>query len=291
MFEGDIKVGLSGTKERIEDILAGRKQIKVFGERNTGSRAVIRMIDASSGLRGAGHPGVSREVLQPFRDRMASFDEMDAGPWKRVYKEAARDSFEELLGPVGAWKHTAPVFSGDFAHHDVSVLFLVRNPYSWALSLHRQPYHIMGPRRADLLSFFNEPWLTLGRDRVERILISPLDLWSLKLAAYRRFERNAEAAGVPFATLRFEDFVADPAGALTASLQKLGDGVTGIEVLEAPTKPNGMDAKTRQNYYGRETWKADLTAQAVSFINARVDWELAQSYGYQRLDPDDFPSN
>ena len=270
--------------------MSGRKQIKVFGERNTGSRAVIRMIDGSSNLRGAGHPGVSREVLQPFRDRMASFDEMDAGPWKRVYKEAARDSFEELLGPVGAWKHTAPLFSKEFVHHDVSVLFLVRNPYSWALSLYRQPYHIIGPRRTDLLSFLKEPWLTLGRDRVERILSSPLDLWTLKLAAYRRFERHAEAAGVPYATLRFEDFVADPAGALTTSLQGLADGVIDINVLETPTKPKGMDAKTRQDYYAREAWKADLTGPSVALINAHIDWALAESYGYARRDPDDFPS-
>jgi len=237
--------------------LSGRKQIKVFGERNTGSRAVIRMIDGSSNLRGAGHPGVSREVLQPFRDRM---------------------------------KHTAPLFSKEFVHHDVSVLFLVRNPYSWALSLYRQPYHIIGPRRTDLLSFLKEPWLTLGRDRVERILSSPLDLWTLKLAAYRRFERHAEAAGVPYATLRFEDFVADPAGALTTSLQGLADGVIDINVLETPTKPKGMDAKTRQDYYAREAWKADLTGPSVALINAHIDWALAESYGYARRDPDDFPS-
>lgn len=263
--------------------------IKVFGERNTGTRAAIQMIDAAAGVSGAGHPGVAGRVIRAFVAQEEALEGVFDDVWKKIYREAIRDLKSEAAGPIGVWKHAAPLYHSDFKQFDVRVLFLVRNPYSWALSLHRRPYHHMGPRRSDMAAFLGVPWMTLGRDQVDRILPSPMDLWSLKLGAYERFARDAREDGVASAVMKFEDFTGDPVGALTEAVEV----VTGKVVAFAPvasTKKDGVQAEERRAHYANELWRGQLTAQVVELINARVDWDLAGRFGYARLEPDAFPA-
>jgi len=123
-------------------------QIKVFGERHTATRAIIKMIDEADGVGGAGHPGVKARDLQPYREMFDQLLEVMNGPWKKVYREAVRDLQDDKVGPVGAWKHAAPRYGGEFKTYDVRVLFTVRNPYSWIVSLHKRPYHYLGAPKA-----------------------------------------------------------------------------------------------------------------------------------------------
>ena len=263
--------------------------IKVFGERNTGTRAAIQMIDAASGVGGAGHPGVPQRKLRGFVEQEAALDGVFKDAWKKVYREAIRDQKSAAAGPVGVWKHAAPFYHSDFKRFDVRVLFLVRNPYSWALSLHRRPYHNMGARRADFAEFLGVPWMTLGRDQVDKILPSPMDLWSLKLSAYRQFARDARRDGMPSAVMTFEDFTHDPVGALTEAAEVVSGKVVAFTPVAGSTKKDGVKASERRDYYANELWRADLTAQSVALINERVNWDIAQHFGYARLDPSDFP--
>lgn len=267
------------------------KQIKVFGERNTGTRAVIRMIDAAAGLRGAGHPGVSAKDLEPYRQMAEQLEEIMPGAWKKVYREAVRDVQDDAMGPVGAWKHAAPIYGSGFLEFDIRVLFMVRNPYSWALSLFKRPYHYLGQRRDEFEEFLVFPWLTMGRDRVDKILGSPMDLWTLKLEAYQFFEERAREAGTPCATLKFEDFVNDPVSSLGGALGQLVEEPVVVEELTVPTKKNGLKAAERRAYYANEEWRSGLTASAVSIMNNWIDWRIAEKYGYPRLDPADFPDS
>jgi hypothetical protein len=147
----------------------------------------------------------------------------------------------------------------------------------------------MGPRRAKLAKFLTVPWMTLGRDHVDKILPSPMDLWSLKLGAYRQFAREARADGMPSVIMKFEDFTHDPVGALTEAVEVVTGKVVSFEVLSESTKKDGVKAAERRAQYANEMWRKDLTAKVVSLINARVDWELAAHFGYERLDPKDFP--
>ncbi len=263
--------------------------IKVFGERNTATRAVIRMIDAADGVTGTGRPGVTGADLRPFREMAQTLEGITGAAWRKVYREAVRDLQDDVLGPVGAWKHAAPVYAPDFVTHGVAVLFTIRNPYSWALALHRRPYHQLGHRVEDFEGFLRQPWLSLGRDRVDKILGSPMDLWSLKLKAYLEFERQAAIGGTRFERLSFEDFVLDPAKSLGAALSALAGREVEVEELEGSTKKGGLDGAGRRHYYASEGWRDGLTASAVAHINARIDWAVAAQYGYAPLDPRDFP--
>ncbi len=262
------------------------KFVKVFGERNTGTRALIRMLAAQDGVR-----------MQPFGERgalnlpqnadlRAVIEATYKGKWRKVYRDALRDNEQAVACPTKAWKHALPVWDQAFAVKRAHVVFCVRNPYSWALSLARRPYHQKGPKTTRMEDFVVQPWLTVARDNMEAVLPSPMELWNRKVAAYGAFMRQAD---VPVRVIRFESFVADPAGEVRQVLSDFG--IPFGDVLPvASTKSPAMTLKDISAYYAREDWRKLLTAEVVTAINGSIDWELAAQYGYYRLKPAEFPS-
>ena len=254
--------------------------IKVFGERNTGTRAIMRMIASVEGLhieRGnAPHP--------QFAEGLANVEANERGIWKRIYREALKDARQDSLGPLGAWKHAAPHYCEAYKNADVKVIFMVRNPYSWALSLFRHPYHILADRPRNLTGFLSQRWLTLRRDGLAMpVLDSPMRLWTLKLRAYAAF-RLAAGSGRT-AIIRFEDFVHAPESELARTLAGFNLPNAPIVALAEPTKPGGQSGADRQRYYAGEVWREALTPTDVALINAMVDWDIAAAHGYQRICP------
>lgn len=264
--------------------------VKVFGERKTAARASIQMLDAAEGIRCVGHMGVPDEVLDPFDEKLKRVVAVQKGPWKRIYKEAIKDLRADLLGPVGAWTHSAPTYNSAFRDHGVSVIFMVRNPYSWILSLYRTPKHTMGHCGGTLDEFLTFPWLPVGRDNVKPgVLSSPMELWSLKLRAYRKFRARAKKEEVKSTQVKFEDFAAFPISSLGQALKRLDIPADGLKALSRSQKPLCGIPEERRTYHVREFWQSELTARNVELINAFVDWDLAEIYGYQPMDPADFP--
>ena len=270
------------------DCMAGDyKFVKVFGERNTGTRALIQMLSAQEGVR-----------MQPFGERGALNLPQNAefraviegtykGKWRKVYRDALRDDEQALACPTKAWKHALPVWDEAYSVKRAHVVFCVRNPYSWALSLARRPYHQKGPRVSGVLDFVTQPWLTVSRDNMAAVLRSPMELWNGKVAAYGAFIR---AADVPTRVIRFERFVADPEVEVRRVLFDFGIWFEGVRAV-APTKNPAVKLEEISKYYRREDWKKTLTAEIVTAINKSINWELAAEYGYYRLDSADFPSS
>jgi len=246
-------------------------KVKVFGERNTGTRATIAMLHTARGVESFKHP----ELAPEQEARLAAWSERVEtayanGPWRRVYIEAIRDMRIEAFGPLGAWKHGCPTYNSAYKEHGISALFLV-------------------PSRApDLDLFMRRPWKTVARDRTLDLLATPLELWNQKLASYEVFARDAKADDMLSTWMRFEDFVAHPGRALNASLGALGVDLGAMRTL-APTKPMGKKARERRYYYGQELWRSELTREDVAFINSAIDWGVAEAHGYERLDPESFP--
>ncbi len=262
------------------------KFVKVFGERNTGTRALIRMLAAQKGVR-----------MQPLGERgalnlpqnaefRAVIEETYKGKWRRVYRDALRDNEQAVACPTKAWKHALPVWDEAYGVKRAHVVFCVRNPYSWALSLARRPYHQKGPKTSSVLDFVTQPWLTVSRDNMAAVLRSPMELWNGKVTAYGAF---MWAASVPARVIRFESFVADPEGEVREVLANFGIPFGDVQAV-APTKNSAMTLEGLSAYYAREDWKKSLTAEVVAAINGSIDWELAAQYGYYRLDPQEFPS-
>jgi len=262
------------------------KFVKVFGERNTGTRALIRMLAAQKDVRmqPLGERGALN--LPQNADLRAVIEGTYKGKWRKIYRDALRDNEQALACPTKAWKHSLPIWDEAFVKKRAHVVFCVRNPYSWALSLARRPYHQKGPKTVRTQDFVTQPWLTVSRDNMDAVLRSPMELWNGKVAAYGAFMRRAE---VPTRVIRFERFVADPEAEVRQVLSDFGIGFKNVRSVVS-TKNSSMTLEDISAYYRREDWKGALTKDTVEAINGAIDWELAAQYGYYRLDPATFPS-
>lgn len=263
-----------------------RPLVKVFGERNTGTRALLQMLRASGDvtLRMAGAGSVvEQERRAELADRIS---EQFTGAWRKLYMDALRDNQRHVTDPLLTWKHAAPMWHGSFADHRASVIFMVRNPYSWALSMARRPYHIAGRQADNFEAFLTRPWLTQRRDNTDILLPDVLALWQAKLQAYRQFAKQAKANGVRTGILNFESFVADPVASARDVLLDCGIVSGNLRPARRNTKDKGRTLAEIQAYYAQECWRADLTCRSVELINARMDWELAGRFGYRRLPPE-----
>ncbi len=260
--------------------------IRVFGERNTGTRALLLMLEAQKTV-------ITRQVaVRKIYDRpenaglRAQISQSFDLPWRRIYSDAIRDMEHTDLCPTQMWKHTAIRWDTVFAAKKAHVVFAVRNPYSWFISLAKNPYHIFGLRPETLAAFATQPWMTQLRDNLAPVLPSPMALWQQKNTAYQAFQARAE---VPVTVIRFEDFVADTVGEITRVLDGFGVAHENIRDIAGSTKEDGQSLQEITAFYAREGWKSRLTSGLVQIINEQIDWDLAAKYGYTPLSPVDFP--
>ncbi len=262
--------------------------IKVFGERNTGTRAVSLML--------ARMPHVQRRVGQRVSPLIngqveaAILAEM-RGSWRRLYLHALRDEAAARESAKDPWKHAAPVLTPEMAAAGVRTICMHRNPYSWFLSFARRPYHLKGPPANSLDAFLHRPWMTERREGVGAVLASPMQLWTLKLAAAERYRVAALDEDLPCEFIAFETFVQDRRAVLEQVLSDMDTCCEGLADLEENTKPGDANLDTLAKYYAKEAWKQDLTQPLVAGINALVDWDLAGRLGYEALDAAAFPQH
>lgn len=259
--------------------------IKIFGERNTGTRALIQMLRAvpEVQLRPDGERGPSNlpEYAALRKQIRRSFDP----EWARIYEDGVRDLEHLATTPTKRWKHAAPLWHPEFERTNAKVIFCVRNPYSWITSLAKRPYHRRGPRSNSLLEFVERPWLTIQREYMAPLLASPLELWNGKNGAYQKF---SDEASIPTATLHFEKFVQDAEFEVTRILSNFDIAANQVKPLEQSTKDdrNISDIRT---FYKAEKWREWLTRDVVEAINNRIDWDVAAPLGYTQLDAHEFP--
>ncbi|MBL1437272.1 MAG: hypothetical protein COB08_013865 [Rhodobacteraceae bacterium] len=260
------------------------RKVKIFGERNTGTRAVVRMLRAQKGV-SPGAPGYKKHDLDALENRI---NEKLEGFHHELFSDALDDIRRSRLGGHSAWKHAAPIVDESYAAKKASVLFLVRDPYSWIAALYRNPYHARAPLPDSLEAFLEQPWLTVRRENIAPILMSPMELWNAKLRAYHAF---AAAAPVPSSVLCFEEFVLNPVEALGAALTGFGISAKGLEEAAEPTKKQGIARDARMHYYKAKAWEQEISPQTAALINTYADWDVAAHFGYLRRDPAEFSAD
>lgn len=263
--------------------------LKIFGERNTGTRAIVRMLQESA----TKWPKVDLGPIDENKDHIAALHQQVNGfrksTWRKIYHDALLDMESELGGPVRAWKHSKPVWDAEYARRNIHIVFSVRDPYSWFLALARRPYHRRGIRANSLEDFAIHPWMTVGRDNMDRVVPSPICLWNGKVAAYQPFRDQADQSGLKTALVRFETFVTTPEETIANVLDGLGEPYESISRIETSTKEDKRPLSEIIDYYRDEKWKSWLTRGLVAGLNDQIDWDVAGIYGYTRLDPKDFP--
>lgn len=260
--------------------------IKVFGERNTGTRAILRML--------ASIPNVKRR-LAPKSEAIgdgaiiAAIESQMIGAWRRHYLHTLKDAACVLENLNDPWKHALPILSPAMIEAEVKTIFMVRNPYSWFLALARRPYHMKGPIALQLDEFAQRPWMTERRENMPVIVRAPMQLWNAKIVGYKSYSLRASQAKLPSKFIRFEDFVQDSLGCLSKVLSAFDVEAETVVALPQNTKREKMRPKQLAQYYGDEQWKSFLTKGLVQILNTQIDWEIALEFGYKQLDANDYP--
>jgi hypothetical protein len=223
-------------------------KVKIFGERNTGTRALTGLLERNSIAQCL--PGTEKE-LAPER-------------FLEIHKdEPAMDELFSTVPAAFAWKHCATYFDDISSLEDCQIIFTVRHPLSWLVGLFDRPYHHLAPIPDTIAEFASQPWKTVKREYLGERSYTPLELYRQKLLSY---------LSAPFEGrfVKFEDIVLDP----EEVLRSFGSE-TAILLLDS-TKPNDpRSLKDMQAYYREERWR-----ERIDGILEEPDWGLFSRFGY-----------
>ena len=138
-----------------------KKNIKIYAERNTGTQYLINLIQLN--LHASILHGVVPESINILQKIIPG-------------KEWLRDLYFILnYGSTLGWEHTSVKSSDELKEYsiiknnDISFITIIKNPYSWALSLYRMPSHQYYSTKITFEEFLQRRWVTIGRDNTKKI--------------------------------------------------------------------------------------------------------------------------
>jgi hypothetical protein len=243
--------------------------IKIYGERNSGTnyleKLIERNIDARL-LRGT----VPQRIVR-LRDQKPG-------------DELVRDLYFRLTYPHNlGWKHALVEPPERLARRaafrrPVAIVTMTKNPYAWALSMYRRPYHGTSQGRT-LEDFLRSAWPTVGRENGPPAFKSPIDMWNQKNASYL-----IPSSRLPVLNLCYNDLLSDPQRVIdrireTFSLRTRG----GFVNIDESTKGESKRYADYRAYYLGEHWRDGLGREAIRIINERLDARVAGRFGFSTL--------
>ncbi|MBO6806800.1 hypothetical protein [Thalassospira sp.] len=247
--------------------------IKVFGERNTGTNALISVIRGNSGS--IVYPSVLAEISPDARKNLAMM--MQLGISKKGSEQLIDATFKGR--PIlQQWKHAATYFDTSTITDDVHFVFTTRHPLSWLIGLFQKPYHILTPKPDNLIAFSEMNWETVIRDNLKSKTFKPLDLYVEKLKSYRDLMGKLEAQGIGYTIIKFEDFVSDQKGVFERLRPHLTNPTENFQELTKSTKEAGKDSAYYRNYYTKEIWRQEFPD--IEKVQLPYESELFEFFGY-----------
>lgn len=227
--------------------------VKIWGERNSGTNLAAALISANSS-----HvllPGKYAELVR-LNPRLPPPTQLKRLP--RSLRENIIDLAFRTSPASHGWKHSSPAYLGDERLPPLITLFLVRNPLSWLVSLHKNPYHL-GPRvPMSFSSFLATRFNTLGRERLNKVALTPPEIWLRKLEAYVSIcERLSTSRSLPRLSL-FENLVTCQVTELKSWKLWLSDPAQVREIVKSQ-KGSQFSSSDYANYYANELWRRDLS--------------------------------
>ena len=242
--------------------------LKVLGERNCGTNYLEQLWEKN------------------FKASILSGNPNRRVPLKRY--ELSHDIYFALTERSNlGWKHAMAPSADLIKRHKgfkkLGIVALVKNPYSFLLSLYKRPYQYIGKKPSTLAEFLTTPWKTTKRERWwEPTFHNPIELWNEKNHSYVSIEKQLPQHVM---VLRYEDLIGDPIESLRKMSNKFGLNGNGLENVTGSTKnDSGKDFDTYRDYYLQEKWREDLSSKAIEVINKNLDKALMDELGYKFID-------
>ena len=240
--------------------------LKVYGERNSGTRYLERLVAANLRVR----------LLRGEAPRFVT--------WLGPDSEAMRDRYFRLTARRNlGWKHRLPPAAAELAEPGscgatARFLTLVKNPYSWILSLLRRPYSATRTY-ASLEELVTSPWATVGRECAPAQFPDAVAMWNAKAAA------NLALPAGRTANLRYEDLIADPEATINALARDLNLGRRSDSFWneQSSTKDSAQTFDDYRSYYLEGRWRQKLSDSQVRLISERLDPAVMAACRYEIL--------
>lgn len=241
--------------------MIGKMKVKIFGERNTGTNYLTKLIENNFEV----------EILKGAITKGSIF----------TLREWTKDLFFKFTKHINlGWKHSAIDVSLILNHNGNPVIItLTKNPYSFLLSLYKRPYHYKGSKPNSFISFLNNHWGLTTRDNCkEKGLNSPVDLWNIKNKSYMNLLNNYSNCLL----FTYEELLENPNKVIVSISEKLNIPLKEeFKNYANSTKNDNKDFNDYQNYYLNELWKNELTKEDLSFINSNLDLNVVSHFGYK----------
>lgn len=241
--------------------------VKVYGERNTGTNYLTKLVQSNFDV---------SLLVGAFPRKLNHW------PLKN---EFVRDSFFRVTyNHTLGWKHACLPSAEAIARSkrkDVALLALVKNPYSWLLSMYKRPYHGLDNSLA-FEDFITSPWPILDRENCPRKRLNLVELWGIKNASYSQLENYPRGMLV-----KFEDLLHNPQDVclrMGKTLKIPASNEFAQNVEQASKKQDAdLNFDYYKDYYLGEKWKEKLSDNQISVINAHLDKTLSRKLGYEIL--------
>ncbi len=244
-----------------------KSKIKIYGERNTGSRYLGSLVGlnlAAELLRGD-VPRIVRKLSQK--------------------NEALRDLFFKITFRRNlGWKHRMAPTAKELKNiplDEILFLTITKNPYPWLLSLYQRPYH-QQKKWKSFEQFLQSPWKTVGRENYSAPFPNPIVIWNQKNRAYLNLKNHASTYNICYEDLLEcpEDIIANIVAEFPITRQK-----NSFENITETTKreDQGKNFDYYRQYYLGEQWKEKLDAASVEIINTYLDRDLMTKFGYETV--------
>ncbi|MEM7208548.1 MAG: sulfotransferase domain-containing protein [Pseudomonadota bacterium] len=256
-----------------------RPLLKVIGERNTGTNYLDSLLEKNLNveLLDGEVPNTLGRIIKGL-----------------LFREMFRDIYFSVSSSRNlGWKHRfAPdpdevdAFKTRIAR-DVHLIILVKNPYSWLLSMHKRPYHQkrsiykkISREKETLNEFLLLPWPTVRRERGRSKYANIVELLNFKLKSYIELAQSSHATIV-----RYEDLLKNPEQEITALRKKLNLTTTtnSFVNIEGSTKGDARSFEDIQHYYLEEAWRTKLDNRSLALINSHLEEEDLSKLGYQMI--------
>ncbi|WP_300463366.1 inositol monophosphatase family protein [Desulfobacula sp.] len=263
------------------------KLVKIYGERNSGTQFVTRLI--RNNFLCEILPGTLADAEPGYRDRIeAKLKSTISDNCKRKLASSIKidEYFCGNLWKTLGWKHCVPPLEVIGARPDnAQILFvtLTKNPYAWALSMFNRPYdNLCLQKNIDLASFVSEPWLTTERDNCPSILESPIELWNLKTDGYIQLAKSYSVI-----CARYEDVIDDPKKFLSNVSRYIEKKSDEFYILNESAKKSDVGKKDfnyYRDYYLKQRWREQLSDEDIKIINHFLNPSILSQVGYVPID-------
>lgn len=242
------------------------RRIKIFGERNTGTNYLRNL------------------VVKNIEETLIK----DDIPNIKIIRKS--ELFHSIFFHLSknknlGWKHAnidQDFLSKKILNDGVSIILIVKNPYSFLLSLHKRPYHNKSKKKLSFSAFLSSEWKTRKRENLGKSVETPIDLWNEKT---RSFLKLAEKHSSQVVIVKYEDLVTNPQKSIEDIANKLNLKLKPGEFknYSKSTKNEGKSFSDYSEYYLSEKWKDKLSSDDILTINSKLDKDLMIKLGYTIL--------